>query len=384
MRTRVLHVVPELAPYGLENIVAYLTCDIDRGRFEPAVVSLYGASGDGLEDRLADAGVQVFHLDKKRGFDGRMFSRFARVLRQFRPHVLHTHNYALRYTYVPALWHRVPVQVHTVHNVAQKEVDRLGRALQQIAFRWGVVPVAIAQEVAATIRDVYGVPERALIPNGISVRSFQACAARGEQWRRREGFGPDEILCLCVGRLAPQKDHTTLLQAFAAGPAKNPRARLLLAGEGPLREDIERQIQALGLGERVRLLGRRMDVPDMLAAVDLFAIASRWEGNPLAVMEAMSAGVPVIATRVGGVPELVSDGETGILVAPGEPAILASAICRLLDDAARRAAMGRLAMQKAERSFDARVMSLAYQQLYERLLCEAGAAPRWVPARVNS
>ncbi|MDQ6700906.1 MAG: glycosyltransferase [Acidobacteriota bacterium] len=379
-----LHVVPELAPYGLENIVAYLACDIDSGRFEPAVVSLYGATGDGLEDRLADAGVQVFHLDKKRGFDRRMFSRFARVLRQFRPHVVHTHNYALRYTYAPALWHRIPVQVHTVHNVAQKEVDGVGRALQQIAFRRGVAPVAIAQEVAATIRNVYGVPERALIPNGICVRGYRSGRLRGAEWRRREGFGPDEILCLCVGRLAPQKDHATLLQAFAAGPAKDPRARLLLAGEGPLRTDIERQIQALGVGQSVRLLGRRQDIPDMLAAADLFVIASRWEGNPLAVMEAMSAGVPVVATAVGGVPELVSEGETGLLVVPGEPAMLASAICRLLDDATRRAAMGRAAMRKAERDFDVGVMARAYEQLYERLLCEAGAAPSWVPAQVNS
>ncbi len=383
MRTRVLHVVPDLAPYGLENIVAYLSCEIDRERFEPAVVSLYGATGGGLESQLVNAGVQVFHLDKKRGFDGRMFSRCAQVLQRFQPHVLHTHNYVLRYTYLPALWHRVPVQVHTVHNVAQKEVDRVGRALQRIAFRWGVMPVAIAREVAATIRQVYGVPERALIPNGICVSRFQAGRASGEQWRRRESFTSDEILCLCVGRLAPQKDHATLLEAFAAGPAKNPRARLLLAGEGPLRNDIERRIEALGLGGSVRILGRRTDIPDMLAAMDLFVIASRWEGNPLAVMEAMSAGVPVIATAVGGVPELVADGATGLLVPPGDPAMLASAICRLLDDAESRASMGRLGMRKAAQDFDVRVMARAYERLYERLLCEAGASPRWIPAPVN-
>lgn len=383
MKMRVLHVVPHLTPYGLENTVAYLACESDRRRFEPAVISLYSASDGGLEDRLVNSGVPVFHLGKKPGFDARMYARFARVLREFRPDVVHSHNYVLRYTYLPALWHRVRVQVHTVQNVAQKEVDAVGRALQQIAFRRGVAPVAIAHEVAATIRALYGVPERALIPNAIDVRRYRTDPQCGKQWREQEGFAPGDFLCLCVGRLAQQKDHATLLQAFAAGPAKNPRARLLLAGEGPLRNEIEQQIETLGLGGSVRLLGRRTDIPEMLAAADLFVLASRWEGNPLAVMEAMSAGVPVIATKVGGVPELVGDGETGLLVSPGDPAALAAAICRLLDDRATRAGMGRAAIEKAERDFDARVMVRSYEHLYERLLCEAGAAPSWVPAPVH-
>ncbi|MDQ6664139.1 MAG: glycosyltransferase [Acidobacteriota bacterium] len=367
MRTRVLHVVPDLIPYGLENIVAYLAREIDRGRFEPAVVSLYDASLGGLEDQLGRHGIKVFHLGKRRGLDWRMIARFSKVLSEFRPRIVHTHNYVLRYTYAPALWHRIPVQVHTVHNVAQKEVDRVGRALQRVAFRGGVVPVAIAQEVADTIRRVYGVAEGALIPNGIPVRDYRACPRRREQWREREGFGGGDLLCLCVGRLAAQKDHATLLRAFASGAAGNPRARLLLAGEGPLRSEIEKQIATLGLEGRVSLLGRRSDIPEILSAVDLFVLASRWEGNPLSVMEAMSAGLPVIATSVGGVPELVRDGISGLLVPPGEPKLLAAAIGRLLDDADARASMGRIAARLAEENFDVRVMARAYERLYERL-----------------
>ncbi len=376
--TRVLHVVPNLVPYGLENIVGYLACEIDRQRFEPAVVSLYDARDGGLEGQMAKHGVRTFHLSKRRGFDWRMFPRVAGALRQFRPHILHTHNYVMRYTYPvallhAALWRRVPVQVHTVHNVAHMEVDRVGRALQRIAFRRGVVTVAIAREVAATIRQVYGIAEGALIPHGIPVRDYRRCVvhddALGGEWRKREGFGVDEILCLCVGRFAPQKDHATLVRAFAAGPARNPRARLLLAGDGPLLDGIKELIAALGLGAKVCVLGRRTDIPDMLSAVDLFVMASRWEGSPLAVMEAMSAGVPVVSTAVGGVPELVQEGVTGLLVPPGEPAMLAAAMCRLLDDPIARATMGRNGARRAEERFDVRVMVRAYEQLYERLLC---------------
>ncbi|MGI8992324.1 MAG: glycosyltransferase [Bryobacteraceae bacterium] len=375
MRTRVLHVVPELIPYGLENIVGYLARGTDRKRFEPAVVSLYDADG-GLEGLLKQSDVPTFHLHKRRGFDWRMFPRFARVSREFRPHVLHTHNYVLRYTYPAALWQRVPVQVHTVHNVAHMEVDRAGRALQRIAFRRGVVPVAIAREVAATIRQVYGIDEGALIPYGIPVRDYRRGPASGGEWRKREGFGEDELLCLCVGRLAPQKDHANLLNAFAAGPASHPRARLLLAGDGPLRAAIEEQAAALGLGGRVRFLGRRTDMPDVLSAVDLFVMASRWEGSPLSVMEAMAAGVPVIATSVGGLPELVEDGVSGLLVPPGDSATLASAIRRLLDNAGERASMGRFAATRAQERFDCPVMVRAYERLYEKLLRTASSRLR--------
>jgi hypothetical protein len=154
------------------------------------VVSLYAETPGGLEASLRAAGVQLYHLDKRRGMDLRMYPRMARALRDFRPDILHTHNYVLRYTYPVAVALRVPRMVHTIHNVADREVDRTGLWLQKFAFRMGVKAVTIADEVSASFHRVYGFEEAALIPNGIPVRRYSGtvdCASRVARAQRRGG-----------------------------------------------------------------------------------------------------------------------------------------------------------------------------------------------------
>ncbi|MBS1835428.1 MAG: glycosyltransferase, partial [Acidobacteria bacterium] len=211
-KTRVLHILPDLMPYGLEKMVASLVLLADRNRFEPAVVSLYGRQEGSLAKAIEEAGVRVFHLDKRRGLDLRMFPRLREVCAEFRPDVLHTHNYVLRYTLPVAAWTRPGAQVHTIHNVADQEVDRLGMWLQNKAFHRGaVVPVAIAGEVAASMERVYGIRHPELIPNGIPVRAFADQPGQRQAWRAKEGFAPDDLLIACVARFFPQKNHHTLL-----------------------------------------------------------------------------------------------------------------------------------------------------------------------------
>src|ERR1035438_4964371 len=135
---RVLHVTPDLVPYGLENMIAGLVRTLDHSIFESSIVSLYAESEGGLEPELRAGGIRVFHLNKKRGLDLRMYPRLARVVREVRPAILHTHNYVLRHDYPVAFVTRIPAAVHTIHNVAEREVDRLGLALQRFAFRHGV------------------------------------------------------------------------------------------------------------------------------------------------------------------------------------------------------------------------------------------------------
>jgi glycosyltransferase involved in cell wall biosynthesis len=368
MSTRVLHIVPNLVPYGIQRVVESLATLADRDRFDVSVVSLYADVPGTLAASIQAQGVPVFHLDKRHGLDLRMFSRVSKLIRELRPHIVHTHNYVLRYALPPAMRHRVPAIVHTIHNVADREVDRAGMWLQKRAFRRRVTPVAIAGEAAASFERVYGLARPRLIMNGIDVERYAAAAMTRDAWRKAEGFRPDDLLFACIARYFPQKNHKALIEAFAAGPARMPNAYLLLAGDGPLEAELEAEARSAGLAGRVRLLGRRDDIPELLAACDVFTLASLWEGNPLSVMEAMAAGRPVVVTAVGGMPELAESGKHGFVVPAGDVPALKSAMMRLAGEGITRRWMGLAAAAHARRNFDHRLMVRAYESLYGELV----------------
>jgi glycosyltransferase involved in cell wall biosynthesis len=155
-----------------------------------------------------------------------------------------------------------------------------------------------------------------------------------------------------------------LLDAFAKGPASDPRAHLVLAGEGVLRARLQRQVNELDLTSRVHFLGLRGDIPDVLGASDVFTLSSDWEGNPLSMIEAMAAGLPIVSTAVGGVPELLQNGKEGFIVEPGRTEQLSEAMMVLLNNAGLRRAMGTAASTRAKEKFDVTAMVKAYEELY--------------------
>lgn len=375
---RILHVLPNFGPGGAERMATHLLLHLDRDHFQAAAVSLFDRQGTDLEAMLEQAGVPVWYLGKHRGFDPRMFGRLQAVLREFRPDLVHTHLYVLRYLLPSVLFRRARAWVHTVHNLAEKEVDLVGKVVHWLAFRLGVVPVTIAREVAQSLERMYGLRNLPLIPNGIPIANYALGEEARRAWREKAGFRDDEVLLVSVARLSPQKDPFTLIQAFSlvisrqkeSPSGKSPKLRLLLVGDGPLRPELEERIRALGLEGRVHLLGIRTDVPEILAGADVFVLSSRWEGNPLSVMEAMAAGKAIIATAVGGVPELVQDEVSGILVPPGDEEGLAWAITRLVEDMGLRLRLGQEASNRAREQFDVRIMVRQYEALYNRILAK--------------
>jgi glycosyltransferase involved in cell wall biosynthesis len=364
---RVLHIVGDFLVGGAESVATNLLRTTDPEQFDMRAISLRGPFGTKLEKILAQDGIPVWYMRKKRGFDPIVLARVARIMEHFRPQVVHTHIFALRYALPYMLCRRVPAMVHTVHNLAEREVEWYGRWVHQLAFRRGVLPVAIASEVADSIRRVYGIDDFPLIPNGIPVDTLRRPSIDRERWRRKEGFVTTDVLFVCVAVLRPQKNPTLLLEAFRLGLASDPRAHLLFAGTGPLKSKLERQIGALGLQERVHLLGIRSDVPEILNAADVFVLSSDYEGNPLSVMEAMAAGKPMICTAVGGVPELVG-GRCGLLVPPQNIKALAGAMRRMLESPKARKSMGEASARRAVERFDLRAMTQAYEDLYRSLI----------------
>jgi glycosyltransferase involved in cell wall biosynthesis len=369
---RVLQVVSDFRSGGAEKVAANILRTADPEQFDVKAISLRGPFGSDLEETLAEDGIPVLYMGKERGFDPLVLARVTRAMERFRPQVVHTHTFALRYAFPYMLFRRVPAMVHTVHNLAEREVGRYERWVHRLAFRRGVLPVAIASEVADSIRRVYGIHDSPLVPNGIPVDTFRAPSIDREGWRNKEGFAPADVLFVCVAGLRPQKNPALLLEAFCRGVASDPRAHLLFAGAadlqaGDLRSELERQIGASGLQGRVHLLGQRSDIPETLNAADVFVLSSDYEGNPLAVMEAMAAGKPVVSTAVGGVPELV-DGGCGLLVAPRDARALSKAMSYMLENAGARLSMGEASAARAMERFELRVMTEAYERLYKKLV----------------
>ena len=286
MKTRVLEVLATLGRAGAENVAVALARGLDRARFETAVVSLFDPSADGLQGVLEESGIQRWHLGKRKGFDPRMWARLARVFREYRPDVVHTHSYVLRYAFPAARAARAGAMVHTVHNLAEREVDAFGRWVNRFAFWRGVTPVAVSARVATSFRRVYGFDVADTIPNGIDLSRCRKREA-GAAWRREHGFAVEHVLAVSVARLEPQKDPLGLIEAFAHGLKHDVHCHLLLVGGGSLDGAARSLAVSRGLADRVHFLGVRGDVPEILSAADLFVLASRWEGSPLAVMEAM-------------------------------------------------------------------------------------------------
>jgi glycosyltransferase involved in cell wall biosynthesis len=364
-RLRILQVIPSLGIGGAEQMVGHLLLGLSRTN-DVAGVTLYPARNSLTEKRLRHARVPLWHLEKHNGFAPKIFSSLARVVREFQPHVVHTHLSVLRYLAPALLSHSVPLVIHTLHNLAEHETDSVGHFINRFAFRHGVLAVAISQEVAASFEQFYRRKPAGIVPNGIPVNQYESAPDDGARWRETEGFDRDVVLFTSVARLEPQKNPFLLLRAFLSLNAE--RAHLVFLGSGSLMEELKAYIYAHGLEERVHALGKRDNVRECLAASDVFVMSSDWEGNPLSVMEAMGASLPVVSTAVGGVPELVRSGEDGILVPAGDCAALTEAMRLLLDNTGIRMAMGRSACARASAEFGVERMVEGYMNMYHAAL----------------
>jgi glycosyltransferase involved in cell wall biosynthesis len=233
--------------------------------------------------------------------------------------------------------------------------------------------VAISEGVCAALTASGVEPGRIhLVPSGVEAARFAGATTRRPTARARLGLGDDAWVVAIVGALEERKGHDVLLDALATLP--DPRLLLLIAGDGSRRDALAARVAALDLGTRVRLLGRVDDVAEVLAAADVVAMPSRQEGLGVAALEAMAAGLPVIASRVGGLPEAVVDGATGLLVPAGDVGALAAALARLAADPGRARAFGAAGATRVRERFTMAGMAAATVAVYRRLVDGQGGA----------
>lgn len=366
-RIKVMHVIHDLGFGGAQRVLANLVLGRHADRFDATVVSLYAACGGVDQRALEAAGIQVHFLDKKPGFDFQALKKLGRVIREWKPDLVHTHGYVLRYAWPFRALGMVPRMVHTVHNVTEQDSGK-PYWMTGLCYRLGVNTVAVGGVVAESVKRLHGVSVRQVIFNGIEVEKYRVALARRAALRLSWGAKDGDVVFVCVASLTQKKNHPLLLAAFASLQEAVPDTQLILVGDGDQRAALETEIEGRGLSGQVRLLGNRDDVADVLSAADVFVLSSDKEGMPLSAMEAMAAGKPVVATRVGGTPEVVRDFVDGVLVEVGDAEGLAEAMRCLAADRARRSVMGAAALRRAEAEFGVRRMIDQYEAFYERVV----------------
>jgi len=341
---------------------------------ELTVVTLHTNEPE-AEARLAAHGVRVVAFPASRFASPLRARRLLHFLRRESFDVLHTH--LVRSTILGALCGRatgIPV-VATLHNTRPSHRLPSGlRAIESWLLRTAVDRiVAVGWETArANERRLRG-RSVDVVPNAVGEPAVLDPAER-TALRRELGVAPDQQLLLSVGRLNPQKAYPDLLRAVRRLDA-GADVQLRIVGRGRVRRELEAEIERLGLGHCVRLTGLRLDVPRLLAASDVYASAAAWEGLPVAILEAMAAGLPVVATRVGDVPFVVTP-ECGQLVEPGRPDALAAALRRVLDDASLRRTQGEAGRERIAERFGADAWAQRLLDLYADLCgSDPGSAP---------
>lgn len=360
----IIHVLFTLDMGGLETFVVNLAKKHDRARYNVSVCCF--REGGVLRRELETAGIPVYTVNKREGIDYTLTFRLARLFREKNIDVVHTHNpMPWFYGAVAARIAGVGTVVHTEHSGLFPDRKKLLWAERHLA---GITDTVISDSMAVTERLIQAgriTPEKiCTILNGIDLERYDTANA-GEDARSPLGLGPDAFVIGSVARLEPVKDHATLLEGFRLFSAGAPGAVLLLAGDGSMAGALKSMARKLGMKKNVVFLGTRKDVPDILKAVDVFAMTSLSEGLSLSVIEAMAARRPVIATRVGGNPEAIIDGKTGILIPPRDPAAFSEAATELYRRRDRAKAMGEAGRKRVEEAFDLFKMARAYEKVYD-------------------
>lgn len=359
-----VQVIYSLEIGGVEKLAVTIGAHLDRKKFRPAICAL---DGDGvLAEELVRHGIP-YHVLWRKGIEAGVLARLYRCFRQERARIVHTHQFTqLLFSLLPAKAHGARI-VHTEHEFYIYRNDARARRVFRQLIRFCSALTVVGPEVARYYIEELGVPAQRVhvIANGVDLDQFNFA---GEASRGRLGLSTDDVVFGVVGRLESEKDHRTLLQAFRALIDHGQAARLLIIGDGSLRGELESCSRTLGLERNVTFLGARTDIPQLLAALDVFVLSSVHEGVPLSVIEAMGAGKPVIATDVGGLRLLVKPSINGTLVPPGDPAALEAAMRDLAANPRLRQEMGLQSRQIACDSFSVSTMINRYQEIYESVL----------------
>jgi glycosyltransferase involved in cell wall biosynthesis len=368
MNRTVVYFIDSTTFGGSEQALLHLLTGLDRQRWCPV---LYHHAEPGLAPLLEGAhrlGVKTRVVPRLQSFQ--TISGLPRFLQQLtveRPVIFHAHLSWLlscKYSFLASFLTRVPKVIATMQQYMKPPWGRTVYLQQRLVEKFVDRYIAVSEAVAQQLCQTFKVPPHKIqvIHNSIPV-DWYACEAHNSP-KAKLSRGAERPIVLTVARLDQQKGHSYLFEAIS----QVQDAIFVIAGDGPEKAELEAQAHKLGINDRVIFLGYQQNVPDLLAGCDLFVLPSLYEGLPLSVLEAMAAGKAVVATAVGGTPEAVLEGETGLLVPPGDPVALARAIQELLSNPSLLRKMGAAGRQRVQREFSSATMVERTTHIYEDVL----------------
>lgn len=325
---KVMMALPELDVGGAQMLTLNLIREIRKKTSEVQfqILLLEAAHGSYLEEQCRQENIDVVYLGKEKGFHPGILPRITKAIKAFNPDVIHMHKSRMHYFLLPILLSGVKKRLYTVHCLADKDTrSKWLRKLMSFAFLYcHIPPVAISDLCRESLVETYGLRGDSIscIYNGIDTDKFRNPEKRIAPERGIMTF-------VSVGRLSSPKNYPLLLRVAEKAHEQWPRAEFVILGDGELRENVERQIEAQHGCDYVHLMGNVSDVNRFLWRADAFLMTSDYEGLPLTVLEAMAAGLPIISTKAGGIVDVVENGENGLLVECGDEDGLVSAIGRL-------------------------------------------------------
>jgi len=366
-RIKMLFLITELNIGGAEMVVLETAARLNKDKFSASVCSLLP---DGqLTEALREQGIKTFSLNVREKFDLRGLFRLVRLLRRERIDILHTHLFhANQLGRIAGRIAGVPVIISHQHGV-ERNRSKVRSLLDRLTSRYADVVISTCEVVKETLikRDKISPGKIRIVYNGVAIPNVNV---ESSSVRRDLGIALDAPVIGVVANLRPMKGYDTFLKAARMILDEVENARFLIVGGGPLEDKLKAFASKLGIWPQTIFTGFRDDVPNLLATMDVFVLPSLWEGVPMALLEAMAMAKPVVATEVGGIPEIVIDGVTGLLVPPRDPDALAEAIIALLQDRERAEAMGRTGQERVERYFTVERMVQKTEALYEELIGE--------------
>ncbi len=370
-RWRIVHVVYSFNVGGLENVIVQLINRLPADRFEHVVLSLTTISD--FKHRITQPGVRFIELHKPPGHAVPLYLGIYRLLREIQPDVVHTCNLAAL-EIVPLAWlAKVPLRIHAEHGWDAHDLHGTNPRYQRLRKLYKPFVshyVAVSKDLGAYLAHAIGVPARrySLIANGVDTHMF-APASETKVAVPGCPFVPGQHWMIgTVGRLQAVKNQPLLARAFVrlieTHPEAAPHMRLVIVGAGPLQAEVEATITAANVRPLAWLAGARDDVADILRMLSCFVLPSQAEGTSCTLQEAMASGLPVVATCVGGTPDVVEEGITGLLVPPDDAEAMAKALWSLYTDAARARLFAQAARKQAVKKFGIDAMVRSYERLF--------------------
>jgi glycosyltransferase involved in cell wall biosynthesis len=365
-RKKVVHIVEDLRIGGLERVIASICLGLDTTRYEVEVWCL--ARGGEIAEQLAHRGVTVKILGMNTYHDPLQIIALSGLIRRSRIDIIHTHGYfGSTFGRLGALLGRRPTiiaHVHTTYYGFKKRNLLMERFLSLFTDKI----VCVSQAVRRFVVEVEGISEKktSLIYNGVGEPSLFEVDSDDHVTRKFLGLEEKDIVVVAVASLTPHKGHQVLIDAARVVLKRHGNVRFLIVGDGPLRNRLESYTKEMGLSAKVVFAGQRKDIAPFLKLADLFVLPStEREGLGIALIEAMVEGLPVIGTRLGGIPEVIEDNVNGLLVAPGSPHELAAALEGLIIDKALREKMGQMGRRIYEQRFTVARMNRSIETLYD-------------------